>query len=289
MLADILQTCLVRINAGASVDECLAAYPQQRAALEAPLTAAVQLRTLPRPILPAATQAALETRMLALAAQRRAALPPSAATNGRTPLPPRTGTLEPAALLAGLLRTLGYGGPLARPWLRLASAAIAIVLALALGAGALAAARAIVRAIQGPASAPAISLPAATPFTLDGPIEQIAPERWVINGITVALDAQTTIAGAPQVGAVAHVGGSVQADATLIARSITVDMQQPAATSVPIPAGSPAPVIVPTLAPLPPPANPEPNEGPKPDKPDKPDNPDKPGKPDKPDKGKGSD
>ncbi|HEX9441218.1 MAG TPA: hypothetical protein VF909_16150, partial [Roseiflexaceae bacterium] len=138
MLADILQTCLVRIDAGASVDACLAAYPQQRHALEAPLTAAVQLRTLPRPALPVAARAALETRMLALAAQRRTALPPSAATNGRTHLPPRTGTLEPAALLAGLLRTLGYGGPLARPWLRLASAAIAIVLALALGAGALA-------------------------------------------------------------------------------------------------------------------------------------------------------
>src|SRR5215218_1355039 len=83
MLADILQTCLVRIDAGASVDECLAAYPQQREALEAPLTAAMQLRRLPRPALPAATQAALETRMLALAAQRRAA--PAVSSNGYLP------------------------------------------------------------------------------------------------------------------------------------------------------------------------------------------------------------
>jgi len=217
MLADILQTCLVRIDAGASVDECLAAYPQQRQALEVPLKAAMQLRTLPRPALPVATQAALETRMLELAAQRRAAPQPATAPNGRTPLPPRTRILEPAALLAGLLRTLGYGGPLARPWLRLASAAIAIVLALALGAGALAAARAVVRAIQGSPS----TLPAATPFTLDGPIEQIAPERWMVNGIAIVLDAQTSITGTPQVGAVAHLQGDVLADATLMARSIT--------------------------------------------------------------------
>src|SRR5205814_3062462 len=135
------------------------------------------IRALPRPTLPPATRAALETRMLALAAQRRAA--PAASSNGHLPQPVPRGAPDLAALLAGLLRALGYGGPLARPWLRLASAAIAILLALALGAGALAAARAIVRAIQGPPSTPAITLPAATPFTLDGPIEHSASRPWV--------------------------------------------------------------------------------------------------------------
>jgi hypothetical protein len=33
MLADILQTCLIQIDAGISVDECLVAYPEQRSAL----------------------------------------------------------------------------------------------------------------------------------------------------------------------------------------------------------------------------------------------------------------
>src|SRR5205085_9734408 len=113
---------------------------------------------------------------------------PATDPNGQTHLPPRRATLGPAALLAGLLRALGYRGPLARPWLRLAFAAIALVLALALGTGAFAAARAIVRAIQGSASAPTVTLPAATPFTLDGPIEQIAPERWMVNGIAIVLD-----------------------------------------------------------------------------------------------------
>ena len=277
MLADILQTCLVRINAGASVDECVAAYPQQRHALEGPLKAAMQLRTLPRPALPVATQAALETRMLELAAQRR-----SAAPNGRTHLPPRNATLEPAALLAGLLRALGYGGPLARPWLRLASAAIAIILALALGAGALAAARAIIRAIQGSPSAPTITLPAATPFMLDGPIGQIAPERWVVNGITIALDGQTTIVGTPQVGAVAHIGGDVQADATLIAHHITIDMQLPASTSPPSPNSAPTAIPVSPSDGGPDAGEPDASdESGKPDQPGKPNKPDKPGKPGK--------
>ncbi len=223
MLAGILQTCLTRIEGGASVDECLAAYPQQRGALEMPLSAAVQIRALPRPTMPATTRAALETRMLALAAQRRAAPPPVFSSNGHAPLPVPVRAVGPAALLAGLLRALGYRGPLALPWLRLASAAIALVLALALATGALAAAGAIVRAIQAPPPTPTITLPAATPFTLDGPIEQITSERWVVNGFTVILDAQTTLKDTPRIGAIAHVRGEVQADATLHARSITVD------------------------------------------------------------------
>src|SRR5205085_5859897 len=100
---------------------------QQRAALEAPLRAAAQLRALPRPALPAATRAALETRMLALAAERRAAAAPTISPNGRTQLPPR-GALGPAALLVEVLRALGYRGPLRQPWLRLVSAALALVL-----------------------------------------------------------------------------------------------------------------------------------------------------------------
>ncbi|MEO7910558.1 MAG: DUF5666 domain-containing protein [Roseiflexaceae bacterium] len=279
MLADILQTCLTRIDAGASVDECLAAYPQQRDALEAPLNAAVRIRTLPRPVLPAATQAALETRLLALAAQRRAAAPATSSPNEPTHLPPRRALREPAALLAGFIRALGYRGPLARPWLRLACAAIALVLALALGTGAFAAARAIVRAIQGSRNIPTTTLPASTPFTLDGPIEQIAPDGWVVNGIAVTLDAQTTIDGAPVVGAVVHVGGDLQTDATLLARRITVETPPLPSTSAPIPPIPSVPPSAPTTLPVPPPNGEpgKPDESGKPDKPDKP-KPDKPGK-----------
>jgi hypothetical protein len=285
MLADILETCLIRIEAGASIDECLAAYPQQRDALEAPLRAATQIRALPRPALPAAARATLETKMLALAAQRRTSLPPSVSSNGHRPHPVPGSGIRPAALLAGLLRALGYRGPLALPWLRLATGAIALVLALALGTGALAAARAIIQAVQGSPSTPTTTLPAATPFTLDGPIEQIAPERWVVNGMAISLDVQTTINGTPQLGAIAHVRGDVQADATLIAHSIIVDAPQPSSTNVPIAPTSSAPVVIPAATPVQAPDG----ESGKPPKPDKPDKPEKPPKPDKPDKGKGKD
>jgi hypothetical protein len=287
VVADILETCLARIDAGASVDDCLAVYPQQRGELEVPLRAAEQMRALPRPALPSATRAALETRMLALAALRRAT--PAASSNGQhlQPVPRRTPDL--AALLAGLLRALGYRGPLARPWLRLAAVAIAVVLVLALGTGAYAAARAIVRAIQAPHVAPTPTLPAATPFTLDGPIEQIAPGHWTVNGIAIVLDGQTTVSGTPQVGTVAYVRGVVQADATLLARTITLDTPTPAPTSAPAPppAAPPnaAPTAIPVQQPGAEPGNPNKPDKPKPDKP-KPDKPDKP-KPGKPGKEKG--
>jgi hypothetical protein len=237
VLADILNTCLLQISAGVSVDDCLAAYPQQRAALEAPLRAAQRLRGLPRPALPAAAQTALETRMLALAAQRRAAPALPAAPNG--PHPRSSGALGPAALLAGALRALGYRGPLSLPWLRLASAAIALLLVLALGAGALAAARVIVRIIQGPPAPPTSAPPASSRFTLDGPIEQMTPERWVVRGSAVAIGAQTTITGTPRLGARARISGVVRADGARLAQTITIG-------APPTPGAPPRPTLAPS-------------------------------------------
>src|SRR5205823_5023257 len=75
-VAEILDMCLVRLEAGASVDACLSEHPQQRAELEAPLLIAATLTKLPRPAMPAATRAALESQMLARAAARRAAQEP---------------------------------------------------------------------------------------------------------------------------------------------------------------------------------------------------------------------
>ncbi|MBC8076289.1 MAG: hypothetical protein H7Y32_09470, partial [Chloroflexales bacterium] len=61
VLTDILQASLARLDAGATVEDCLAAYPQQASDIEGPLRAAVLLRLLPRPAMPAAARAALNT------------------------------------------------------------------------------------------------------------------------------------------------------------------------------------------------------------------------------------
>ena len=253
-LSDILDQCLARLADGATVDECLAAYPARQAELEPPLRMAVRLCELPRPALPATARARLETQVLALAAARRAAIPATPAPQA----PPSVRGLD--AILAGVLRALGYRRPLSQPWLRLAGAAIAIVLALVLGAGALAAARAIVNVIRpqptaAPTSVPTSTAPALALIALDGSIEQIAQEGWVVGGTTVVLTSTTSIEGTPALGATVHVQGVAQNGGALLARSIVVEplptmtstpppitpTETPALTATPIPAIAPVP------------------------------------------------
>jgi hypothetical protein len=241
--SEILEQCLVRLADGATVEECLAAYPAERVELEPALRTAGRLRELPRPALPDAARARLETQVLALAAARRTA--PAPAVPQATPRPRRA-----EAILAGVLRALGYGGPLSRPWLRLATAAIALVLVLVLGAGALAAARAIIEVIQPqptvvPTSMPSATMPALTLIALDGPIERITQEGWVVGGTTVVLTSTTLIEGTPALGAPAHVRGIAQNGGALLARNIVVDPW-------PVITGTPAPISTPTETPAPP-------------------------------------
>ena len=61
--ADMLQNCLARLDAGASIEECLAAFPQQRAQLEGPLRTAVQLRLQSWPGMPPAAQTAITSKL----------------------------------------------------------------------------------------------------------------------------------------------------------------------------------------------------------------------------------
>jgi hypothetical protein len=238
-VADILETCLDRLAGGASVDECLAVYPAHRAALEPALRAASGLMQLPRPAMPAHTRAALEAQMLARAAARRAA--PAAHQPWWR--------IDPSAILAGILRAFGYGGPLAAPWLRIAATAVALVLALLLGAGAYAAVRTIVSIfVPAPPPTPVLTpTPSATPtpqsFSIEGVVERIDQEAWVVDGVTIAIDAQTTIVGTPAIGALAHISGVVYADGSRLARDVRVD-------TIPTPR-PPAPTVAPTEAPAP--------------------------------------
>jgi hypothetical protein len=248
VVPDILDRCLARLADGATVDECLSAFPERQAELELPLRMAARLRSLPRPALPPAARANLETQMLALAGARRAASQAASA-----PQAPRTFGLD--AILAGVLRSLGYGGPLRQPWLRLAAATIAIALVLTLGAGTLAAARAIVSIVRPqPTAAPTV-VPSATAtplvlMTIDGPIEQIAQEGWVVGGTTVVLTSTTAIEGTPALGASVQVRGVAQEGGALLANSIVVaasptPTSTPAATHTSTPTAAPAPTATP--------------------------------------------
>ena len=248
-LPDILDQCLARLEQGATVEECLAAFPGQRAELEPSLHIAAQIRALPRPAMPAATRAALDAQMLAAAARRRA----DQATNG-SHRPASHGGLDPAAALAGLLEALGFRGAAGRPWLRPVAFAATLLLALALSAGALAATRAIVSAVRPAPTATATPQPTAVPLiaTLDGTIEQIAQERWVVGGRVVLVGPDTAIEGTPAAGAPAHILGTIKGDGTLLAQRIGVGAA-PTATSTSVPTAFPTPTrdAAPAIAPDP--------------------------------------
>jgi hypothetical protein len=254
--ADILDQCLKRIDSGATVEECLMAFPGQSGELEQALRVAAQIAALPRPAMPAATRAALETQMLAAAAARRAAQ----ATNGNGahgPLPREARTaLTPTAILAGLLRALGYRGPLGQPWVRVAAMAATIVLALVLSAGTYAAARAIVEVISPPPTPTATPEPTAipAPISVDGPISALALEGLTIGDTHIVRGADTAIEGELALGAMAHVSATRLADGTLLALRITVEAQPTAvpttpATAVPATQATAVPTAPPTAVP----------------------------------------
>src|SRR5215210_7802030 len=109
-LTDIYAECLARLDAGATVDECLVAFPQHRGELEGPLRLAARLRTLSRPApLPAPARAAIATQVLAQVAAQR-----SSTSGSVPPAPARSAPrrFDSSAMLAGVLRALGYCGPL---------------------------------------------------------------------------------------------------------------------------------------------------------------------------------
>ncbi|HMQ31606.1 MAG TPA: hypothetical protein PKD53_12830 [Chloroflexaceae bacterium] len=241
-LGDILATCLQRIEAGATVDECLAAYPAERAAVEPLLRVATRLQALPRPApLSAAAQAAVTSQVLSQLTAPRLAAPGAVQAHP----PPAPGRLDPSALLAGVLRAVGYRGPLAQPWLRLGALGLALLLAVALAATAYAVARAIFPPRAGPAA-----LAPASSFALEGPIEALGEATIVIAGITLDLGPETTFAGTPGVGAIARATGQIRDDGTLLAETITVaGAAVDAAPTAPVEAPTEAPLAVATAAP----------------------------------------
>lgn len=265
-LADIFATCLQRLETGTTLDECLAAYPNERNELEGLLRVVTGLRALPRPaMLPAAARATLETRVLAQVATHRSTAAKIVQPSPVSPVISGGHSMDPGAFLARVLRALGYRGSVSSTWLRLSAVMVALVLALIVGTGVLTAARALLNTIA-PTQPKSTALTSATDFSLSGAIEQLGPQSLVIRGFTIAFDAQTAISGAPVVGAPASVRGVIRDDGTLLAQDITVDGQTTEPTTPPVAANpveptnppSKEPTAVPVVPTEPPTAMPEP-------------------------------
>jgi hypothetical protein len=56
----------------------------------------------------------------------------------------------------------------------------------------------------------------------EGPIESVANDVWVVNGITVAISPVTVVRGVPAPGLAAEVKGALQPDGSVLAKLITV-------------------------------------------------------------------
>jgi hypothetical protein len=154
-----------------------------------------------------------------------------------------------------MLRALGYRGTPNQPWLRLAALAVAIVLVLMVSTGAVLATQAVINSIRTQPTTVPTAAPTAMSLTFDGPIQQLAQERWVVGGRTILLDPQTAIRGIPSLGMLARIHGTLGAGGALLADSITIEAPTvlPTATFVPpAPAtATPAPPIAPTTTPAP--------------------------------------
>jgi hypothetical protein len=99
--------------------------------------------------------------------------------------------------------------------------------------------------------------------TLRGTVQQLGQDEWLVDGMPVALDAQTAIQGLPAVGLAATVRGALGDDGVLLAREIVVDSPptpSAAPTALPAPTTPPAPAPTNTVAPTAVPAQPAPAE-----------------------------
>jgi len=74
----------------------------------------------------------------------------------------------------------------------------------------------------------------------EGVIQSLGAEEWIVDGVTVRLDAETIVEGTPAVGSRVEVEGLLLPDGAVLARRIMVQ---------PLPTATPAPMLEPTQMP----------------------------------------
>lgn len=251
-VAFILDECLGRIRAGASVQECLAGFPAEAEKLAPLLETLMAVRELKaiEPPLPERVLAGRE-RFLARAAQLRR----------------QEAEAQPSPFAAWLSR-LGHSlatwiapRPLAGRWV--ATAVITLLLLVVLGGGAVVAAETslpgdplypvkrttqavrlslaldettraeLERQIQAQRRADALAVAEygrQVRVDFSGEIESLREDAWVVSGVPLVVDAQTVIEGPRQPGLPAEILALSQGDGTLRAQHIIVATPTPAPT-----------------------------------------------------------
>ncbi|MBU0494305.1 MAG: hypothetical protein KKA73_01145 [Chloroflexi bacterium] len=255
----VLSDCLSRLQAGASVDDCLADYPALAAALRPDLELAAAIQVLPAPQpRPDAVQANRE-RMMAAVARRQQTAPVAAVL----PIPVSEPLLSRytrriSALFKG--QKEGKGMVFAMKFATAAIVAMMSLGAMSMGAAAVASTNSlpgdalypVKRAIEdvqltltpgeGARQQFQIELEVRRRYEVQavlqqqrrvevqfwGTIESFDAAQWVVDGFTVLVDGQTRIVGEPEIGLKVHVLGITQEDGSIQASQLTVKNGSPA-------------------------------------------------------------
>ena len=233
-IEEVMDEALESLLAGESLESVLPRYPEYAAELGPLLTTARAMRQSPQPQLPASSLAAILARAQEQTSPRR---------NGIAPVVPpilTENTTEEHIAHTGaenLLRTRQSAAPPAKKislagriasWLRvpgpLASVPGAMALALVVLLGLFVVLRSIEQEPVNVLPVPTIS----SQFTLDGNIDRMANDMWVVGGSTIYLDSSTQIVGSPAIGSAAHVEGDITTGNRQLARLIKVTGTVPA-------------------------------------------------------------
>jgi hypothetical protein len=256
-LSDIVEECLERLEAGISLEQCLASYPLHHSELEELLNAILQVQEYPWPTMPTTTRATIENRLLTELATQQAD------SNASTPpVTVQTIPSRPMEFVDRFLRAVGYRGRIEQPWRRLVAIGFGLVLALTLGTGALAAARAIMSTIA-PSATP---VPTSTLVPSDGALmATLLPSATLIQSPALTSELRFT-ATATQSGAPPPVPTMVQTllpstevvETAILPSPIVSDAVEATATTTPTVMLSAPPTTIPTQ--LPPTSTPIPTE-----------------------------
>lgn len=229
---EMFDLALQDILNGVPVQEVIGRYPEAGALEFEPLLQAA--RTINRarhPELPASSISALVARAQA---QARNSADKTQAVLSLPPAPTSEIASPPRARNVGLSSRRGIGSettgvrPEARErwpgrflaWLNVGASPVRAAMALVVVLVTLAGLGVLARITQ-PTVIP-VPPEVSVPFSFDGPIQGMASDRWIVEGITVQVSSDTEIIGLPSVGALARVEGDLQPGDRRLATRITI-------------------------------------------------------------------